>query len=785
MKKINFNKCWNFCLNDGKDWSQSFNAIDGGRVDLPFDFSIIQERREDAPSNASGGFFQCGVGKYQKTFKARKNKKYFFMCDGSFGVTDVFINSSQAYTNTYGYNSFFVDITEYLRYDKENEILIRVNNQAQPNARWYGGSGLYRDVFLCECDSAYFHPFGTFVRTENIFGSVAYMSLEATLFSEKKVEGVVDFEIYEGTKRTPCATFSKCVILGKGENTLHAKFQIEDVKLWDIDNPNMYKIKATLNANGAKDTDESVFGVRIINIDSKRGFMLNGKSIKLRGGCIHHDQGALGSAVYPETEYRRVARLKEAGFNSVRLSHNPQSQYLYEACDRLGMLVIDELFDYWTEGKKQDDFHSYFADNWEKWTDLIVRRNRCHPSIVMWSTGNEIPQKTGRGGGYYIATDIANKIRSLDVSRPITHALCSLWDNREEYDIELAENGFGAERMDYFAKKTAITADTTDIVGYNYLEYRLERDLQRFPNRVIINTETFPLSAYTTIKQLLNNDRIVGDYVWTAWDYFGETGIGHVEYNEKRGDFATSYPHHIANCGDIDILGERKPQSYYREIAWELRNDPYIAVRHPKLFTTPYFISGWGFYECDPTWCFDGYEGKDVQVYVFADCDEVVLEVNDTEVGRMKKTENGVYEFKTKYYAGKISAKAIKNGKVIGTHELKTEGKAEKITLIPEKSYMPKGAEKPQDEIVYVDVRVTDKNGATCTQANNTITYTAKGADILGVASGELTTTEKYIDTTHRACAGKCLLILKKHKGAGKATIKATADGLRATEITL
>ena len=785
MKKINFNKGWTFCLNDGKDWSAGLNIQNGNIIDLPFDFSIIQERKADAPSGASGGFFQGGVGKYSKSFKAKKGKKYFFMCDGSFGITDVFINSNQAYTNTYGYNSFYVDLTEYLRYDKENEFLIRVNNKALPNARWYAGSGIYRDVFLCECDASCFHPFGPFVTTESVFGDTAYMSCEISVLSDKKAEGVVDFEVYEDGKRTPCATFSKYIVLDVGENKVYAKFQIENAKLWDIDTPNMYKIKAKLSTSDSKDEDEGYFGVRIINIDTKRGFILNGKSIKLRGGCIHHDQGALGTAVYPETEYRRVARLKEAGFNSVRLSHNPQSKYLYDACDRLGMLVIDELYDYWTEGKKEDDSHPYFKDNWEKWTDLIVRKNRSHPSIVMWSTGNEIPQKTGRGGGYYIATKIANKIRSLDTSRPITHALCSLWDNKEEYELEKAENDFSADKLDCFARRTAITADTTDIVGYNYLEYRFEKDLIRFPNRLFINTETFPINAYTTIKQLLCEPRIVGDYVWTAWDYFGETGIGHVEYNEKRGDFALSYPYHIAYCGDIDILGERRPQSYYREIAWELRKAPYIAVRHPKLFNTPYFISGWGFYECDETWCFDGYEGQKAQVYVFADCDEVVLEVNGKEVGRKARTENGVYEFDVEYQRGKILARAIKDGKEIGTHEIVSEGKAEKISLVKEESYIPKHAPKPSCEIIYVDARITDKDGKICTQANNEITYEAEGADILGVASGELTTEEMYTSRVHRVYNGKALIVLKKHEGTKSATLKASTNGLISAEITI
>lgn len=773
MKKINFNKEWHFCLNDGLDWDAKIARWDTV-LDLPHDFSIIQKRESNAPSGAHGGFFQGGVAKYQKSFKAKKNKKYFIICDGAFGVTDVYINANAIYTNKYGYNSFFVDLTDYLRYDKENEILIRVNNNSLPNTRWYSGAGLYRDVFLCECDSTYIHPYGTFVTTENVFGECAYMNAQTSVYADKRCEGVVEFKVFEDKKRTPVAEFSKHVVLRPGENKIQAKFQIDSVKLWDIDNPNMYSIKTTAKFGSDIDTDESTFGVRVVNVDSKRGFMLNGKSIKLRGGCMHHDQGALGSAVYKETEYRRVAKLKEAGFNAVRMSHNPQSPHFYEACDRLGLLVMDELFDYWSEGKKESDFHFYFTDNWDKWTDLIVRRNRCHPSIVMWSTGNEIPQKTGRGNGYYIATDIANKIRSLDSSRPITHALCSLWDNKEEYDLELLENSFEADKMDCFARKTAVTADTCDIIGYNYLEYRLEKDLIRFPNRVIINTETFPLCAYTTIKQLLNNPRIAGDFVWTAWDYFGETALGHVEYNEKRGDFMLTYPNHISNCGDIDMLGQRKPQSYYREIAWELRRDPYISVRHPSVCHIPYFISGWGFYECERSWSFEGYEGKECEVYVFADCDEVTLEINGKKVGKQQRTENGVYTFKVPYEKGEAVAKAFSNGKLIGKDVLKTEGNASKLSLTKEKSYT-------NSEIIYIDVEVQDKDGNLCTQERRNVSYSIVGGEILATISGNLTEEGLYTDKERVTEKGRSLVIVKR---TDKATVlTACTEGLEEVNL--
>lgn len=775
MKKINFNENWLFSLNDGEK----------AEINLPHDFSICQERDPNAKSNQHGGFFQGGIGQYEKTFIAKKNKKYFFMCDGSFGLTEIFINANSVFINKYPYNTFYVDLTDFLRYDKGNIIKIRVNNTHQPNARWYTGAGIYRDTYLCECDTAYFSPLGVFVKTDAIQNNVAYMSLEADVVTEKKGEGVLEFEVYEDGKKTPVRTFNKYVYLEQGQNKIVSKFQIDNPKIWDIDTPNMYSIKAKLNVSGIKDTDEAVFGIRTVFVDSKHGFILNGKSIKLRGGCVHHDQGPIGSSTYAEGEYRRIAKLKEAGFNALRCSHNPQSQHFYDACDRLGMLVMDELFDYWTEGKQDNDYHSYFEDNYLKWIELIVKRNRCHPSIVMWSTGNEIPQKAGRGYGYRVAGNIADNIRIYDTSRPLSHALCSLWDNDEAFEKEKAENDFPSDKMDYFAETTKITADTVDIVGYNYLEYRLEKDLVRFPNRVIINTETFPLCAYTTIKQLKSNPRIAGDFVWTAWDYFGETAIGHIQRTKKKeGPFMFGYPYHIADCGDIDILGNRKPQSYYREIAWDLRKEPYIAPRPAQFAGVEYRISGWGFYDCEHSWNYDGYDGKPIEVYVFGECDEMVLEINGNEVGRQKRTENGVYLFKTKYQKGTITAKAILNGREFMS-SITTEGKPEKISLVKEKSYLTKYTKKPACDIVYVDVEIQDENGNLCTQDDRLVTYIAEGADILGVASGNLTTKAIYTEPNKEVYRGKSVVVLKKHKNAEKIILSATAEGVKSASIQL
>ncbi|MBQ8567323.1 MAG: DUF4982 domain-containing protein [Clostridia bacterium] len=772
MKKIDFCKDWLFSLNGEK----------GVMVDLPHDFSIDRERRADAPSSGSGGFFLGGVGKYEKRFMPKKNKKYALMCDGSFGITEVFINENLVYINKYGYNTFVADLTDYLRYGEENLITVKVNNKWQPNARWYTGSGLYRDVFLCESDRTYLDPYGPFVYTDKIVDKTAYMGAEIRFFSEKIDEGVVEFDIFEDGCRTPCHSFKRYVYAEAGENVFRTKFQLDEPKIWDLATPNMYSVKATLVLNGVKDSDSAPFGVRSIIADCKKGLLLNGKSIKLLGGCIHHDNGPIGTCSYAESEYRRIAKLKEAGFNAVRLSHNPQSQQLYDACDRLGMLVIDELFDYWTDGKQIDDMHMFFHDNYIEWTHQIIRRNRCHPSIIMWSTGNEIPQKTGRGYGYRYALSIADTVRKDDHSRPLTHGFCGFFNHKEDLDRERAEVDFPSDVMDFFTQRIAIIADSVDVLGYNYLEYRLSKDLIRFPDKLFINTETFPLSAFTTYTQYKDEPRILGDFVWTAWDYFGETGIGHINFHYPRSDdlLADRYPNHIANCGDIDITGQRRVQSYYREIAHGLRNDPYIACTHPSL-DRPYTPSAWGFYECESTWCFPGYEGQSVKVYAFADCDEIILSVNGKEVGRQNRNETGIYAFDTIYKKGEITAQAVNGGVITGTYTLKTEKKPHHVSLIKERSYLADTTKTPRENIVYVEVSIRDENGSICTQNSSLVEYRAKGAEIIGIASGYLLEEEIYTSKNRKLHKGKTVVVLKKTDPV--ATLSAKTKGFKLTTI--
>ena len=777
MKKINFNSNWRFILNDE----------DEKVVHLPHDFSIGMARLKDAHSAGAGGFFQGGLGKYEKSFKPKRNKKYFLMCDGSFGITEVQVNLNLVYINKYGYNTFIAELSDYLRYGDDNLITVTVNNKWQPNARWYTGSGLYRDVFLCECDSSYLDSRGIYVYTEYISDKTAYLKAEALAFTDKKGEGVVDFEIFEPHKRTPVYTFRTRFYAEVGENKIISRFQLENPRLWNPDSPELYTVKATLRLNGCKDTESSAFGIRTVIADCKRGLLINGKSVKLLGGCIHHDGGPVGACSYAETEYRRIVKLKQAGYNAVRLSHNPQSQHLYDACDKLGMLVIDELFDYWTDGKQKDDMHMFFDDNYLKWAREIVLRNRCHPSIIMWSTGNEIPQKSGRGYGYKYAKSIAEEIRKNDASRLLTHGFCGFFNHKEDIDKQRETEHLDESVMDFFADRIAIIADTVDVIGYNYMEYRIERDLARFPNKLFINTETFPLSAFTTYAQLKDNPRIVGDFVWTAWDYFGETGIGHIDYHkpEPYDIPADRFPNHISGCGDFNIIGVRKPQAFYRQIAWGNWNGLYIACTSPKKNTRPYSPSAWGFYDCEESWRFDGYEGQMAKIYVFGDCDEVAIEINGKPSGKLPRNEKGIYIFDAPYEPGRLTAYGYKDGRLCAEAQLSTEGDAHHLCVKKERNYIQGGdlITNIHGDIAYVDITVNDENGMLCSSDERLIELSADGAEIIGTANAHPTDLTIYTSPKRRLYRGMLLAVLRKTDKNASLTVN--AEGLPAVKIQL
>ena len=726
MKHISFNEGWT-CEAYGKTVP----------VTLPHDAMIGAPRAEENKTGPDLGFFTPCRAVYRKKFERPEGELALLRFDGVMGLCEVNVNHQHVAFHPYGYTAFLCDLTPYLT-DGENELVITADNTAQVASRWYTGCGIYRDVELLTSSGDCIVPWGLFVKTTAIRGDSASIEIEVKIDAETAHETELRLTAAD-------TDFVRHISLVKGENTFIFRTTLDGIKPWTPDDPVLYECRAELEG----DAETVTFGVRTVGTDPKRGFLLNGEPVKLYGGCVHHDNGIVGAASMRAAEERRIRILKENGFNAIRTAHNPPSTALLDVCDRMGMMVIDEIFDCWRVGKKDYDYHLWFDAYWKEDTRAMVIRDRNHPSVVIWSTGNEIPEKNGTSDGYKTHKGILDVIRALDPTRPVTHAFCSFWDNWPFEQQARAEWDKPGSEMDFWARRTAPIADTLDICGYNYLFDRLDKDEERFPDRLIAMTESFPLEAALGKKRMDSDPRFIGEFVWTAWDYFGETGLGHVTYGEGGGQYGlTRYPEHFANCGDIDITGHKRPAGYYRNALWT-KDAVTLAAADPAKHGEKYTISGWGFYDAERTWTFPGQEGKKTDVFVFSLAEEVELFVSGESCGRMTPDDRGTAKFEAVYAPGEITAKCWRDGVCVGSDTIRTTGDWETISLDADC-----GGKTGPAEFCYVEIALTDRDGLTSWCADDEIRVTAEGGEVLGTGSGNPTDEHVYSEPACRAYHG-------------------------------
>ena len=491
---------------------------------------------------------------------------------------------------------------------------IEVDASCQPASRWYTGAGLYREVELLTSDRDHFTPWGASVKILNINGDTAQVEFSADIVSSEHQIAEISFSV-------PEIGFNmiRSTQLNVGNNHFSTRTVLHGISLWSPETPTVYTLNAGVATENCSDSDSVSFGVRTVVCDCENGLLLNGKPVKLYGSCNHHDNGIVGAASYRSAEERRVRILKENGFNAIRCSHNPPSSIMLDVCDRMGMLVIDEIFDCWTSSKRPYDYHLWFDKYAKDDITSMVIRDRNHPSVIMWSTGNEIFERTVKGDGYAIGKMIADIIRLNDDTRPLTHAFCGLWDDPEFNDSENSSVGLPPEEPDFWCKKIAPQAGNLEVLGYNYLTYRIPKDEQVFASHLFVVTESYPMDAVWTKNMMDSHKKLIGEFVWTGWDYFGETGIGHIVYDTDTtpGWMLTNYPEHISNCGDFSICGFKKSASYYRDVAWNRETIRILSV-DPDNFGRSKAISAWGFYDAERTWNYSGKEGKLTEVQLFS-----------------------------------------------------------------------------------------------------------------------------------------------------------------------
>ncbi len=579
---------------------------------------------------------------------------------------------------------------------------------------------------------------------------------------------------------------------------------------WSLDDPFLYTGRATLlHAGVVLDEESTTFGIRSLTVDPIRGLRLNGETVLLRGACVHHDNGLLGAATIGRAEERRVELLKEAGFNAIRSAHNPLSRPMLEACDRLGVVVMDETFDVWTQPKSEHDYALRFPDWWEADVEAMVRKDRNHPSVVLYSIGNEIPE-AGRPMGARVGRALAEKIRSLDSTRFVTEGISGLLVGGAELFAHLAEGrnaenqGPGEEtgvntamsqiadqlndlmKAPVVAENSAQTASYLDVVGYNYMDSRFGMDGELFPNRVIVGSETHPAAIDRGWAAVRRHSYVIGDFTWTGWDYLGEAGIGRTVYSQPDGTPATpsflgEYPWRAAWCGDIDITGHRRPQSYYREIVFGLRTEPYLAVQRPEHHGAAAARTPWSWTDVVSSWSWAGSEGAPVTVEVYADAEEVELVVNGQSVGRQPSGEEHRYRsaFETTYEPGAVEAIAFRDGAEIGRTVMRSAG----APVLLEATVDRAAVTADPEDLAFVTLRLVDEDGVLHVTRDLEIEVQIEGPAVLAALGSANPVTEEGFNRTRCTTFDGRALAIVRPSGEGRITLRATAAGCETQQV--
>lgn len=757
------------------DWTFSRPGRSGQEsVRLPHDFSIGLPRTPDSPMGGEGGWFQGGAGVYRRTLDLPPAPRTVLVVEGCMGEAQVRLNGELLAEHPCGYTEFHVDLSG--RLTGHDELSITVDNTDLPNSRWYTGSGLYRPVWAALGGQVSIPLWSAWASASDVTAEQAAVDVSFAVENCGQAQAVPLSVEIAGPDGTPAVREAWEQVLAPGRTEITRRLALSSPVLWGPDSPALYT--AVLTAGGDRET--VAFGVRTFDISPERGLVFNGTPLKLRGGCIHHDNGPLGACAYPEAEARKIARLKESGYNAVRCAHNPPSRALLDACDRLGMLVVDEAFDCWRQGKTKGGYHRWFEEWWEKDLAAMVLRDRNHPSVVMYSIGNEILERC-QPAGAELSRRLSAEVRRLDPTRPVTCGVNGTFVEGGQYQGLLSNllNGEGidpesvppevrealrkaGETPQDWGRLTEDFIAPLDAAGYNYLDFRYETDLTRFPERVICGTESFPKLMAQVWRRTLESPNVIGDFTWAAWDYLGESGIGRAYYGKPSAMFA-GYPYHLATCGDFDICGRLRPQGRMRRVMWGVDRAPALFVLPPELTAQTEAVTAWGWPAVEESWTFPGQEGKTVRVEVYSNADEVELWLNGERLGRIPVTDYRA-EFYTAYRPGSLRAVNMRGGRPAEETALETTGDPVSLALIPETDALSAGG-----ELVYLWAEVQDSAGRRVPWAEHEITCTAAGAaQVIAAGSGNPESSYSYSGPVCRAYHGRVLFVLQSSRGIPK-----------------
>ena len=827
----------------------------GKKVHLPHDYMIESDVREDAPAGSAMGYYTGETATYTKMLEIPEEweeEKIYLHFDGAMMNAAVSVNGSLVKRHHYGYTPFSADITDVLYSGRKNRISVTVNPSMQPNSRWYSGAGLFRNVSISHGDPLHIEQDGIFFytrRLEQVDGAYrtagkAFVTAEITVKNDTdrdhqvRVTAALTPEQKTGTEPV-CERNTVLLVKARRTATAYVPMTVENALLWDEEHPDLYEVTATLTDMGVFgvnlqreegerfcDEERAMTGIRTVSADSTNGLLVNGKSRKLKGGCIHHDNGLLGAVSLYDSEHRKIRLLKEAGFNAVRMAHNPPSKVLLDVCDRLGMYVFDEAFDAWGHSKQPGDYSQFFEKDWREDMAAFVIRDRNHPSILFWSTGNEVEERGGMGNGFAIAQELAEYVRTLDSTRLVTNGLCSMWSGLDDRETEeqlkkmMEQMNSGIQNMDTgkndtsWEDRTEAFCNALDVVGYNYMDSHYEYDGKRYPERVILGTESYPNQIDKVWELVEKYPYVIGDCTWTAFDYIGEAGIGKYGFFEaddpelKKGRFAltsqgSQFPWRLANDADLTISGRITPQGIYRKIVWG-SDETGLFVQDPKNFGKTELVSDWGWSQMSACWKYPGYEGKQTKVYVYSAAPSVELFENGVSRGKAPAGKDNRFTavFEIPYEAGTLEAVSLDaEGREVSRARLTTTGEAEAVRLVPERTELTADGMS----LAYISVELVDGQGNVVPDAERKLTAEVttpgevweKGAEdkkaeereisayLAAFGSDNPVTTDNYTSGTCVSWQGKAMAIVRSNFTGGQVTLKVSGEGIREAEVEL
>ncbi len=776
MKSMTFDFCNNWTFRK-----------DGGMpvpVNLPHDAMLLEQRDGGCRNGVNSGYFPGGIYIYEKTFDIADSdigKSIVIHFEGVYQNCTVSVNEQLVGSHKYGYTAFDVDISDAV-HAGSNTVTVYVDNSLEPNCRWYSGSGIYRPVQLLIRDQVHIET----VHIETVSINPAQIKVDVITTAETPVT----VEIYDGENLIA--------------SSVPGVIEVPNAKLWRAEEPNLY----TCVVKTEKDERKLNFGIRELKWSTKTGLLINGQRVLLRGGCIHHDHGVLGACEYYDAEERRIRILKENGFNAVRIAHNPASQITLDICDKLGMYVMNETFDGWYVPKTYHDYARWFETEWKNDLTAMVESSRNHPSVIMYSHGNEVSE-TATKKGAEVCKRLTDFIHDLDPTRPVTAGVnvllnvyanmgMGVYNDKGDYKPEplprkggYKEKKTGSAFFNAMAQKLGPlmffmskgrkgdkaclgAANGLDILGLNYASSRYDEDAVKYPDRMMVGSETMVADLPYNWERVKKHPQVVGDFVWSAWDYLGEACIGDWTYHAYKG-----LPL-LAGQGMIDITGKPLASMYFMQIVWGLRKKPFIGVRPVNHANEAPSTGAWQFTNAIDSWSWQGYEGTKATVEVYADAASVRLKLNGIEIGT-KPVKKYKTIFKLPYQPGTLTADALdEQGNVISSHSLTTAGEETVLTVKPEKYVLRAN----NQDLCYLPIEFTDKAGNLKPYIEQRVEVSADGAVTLAGFGSALCKTDEVFDKKyHNSYRGRALAVLRAGNTPGKATITVRSKGFEPVTV--